>query len=97
MGKRRTSLIVLALVLAMIGGSLYVITSKATVLGLDLEGGTELVYQGRSTPQVPEVTQEDIDRAIEIIRERVDSLGVSEPEISRLGIDQIQVSTPERL
>ena len=85
MGKRRNNLIILALVLALLGVSIYVITSKATVLGLDLRGGTELVYQGRPSPQVPDVTPEDIDRAIEIIRERVDTLGVSEPEISRVG------------
>ena len=64
------------------------------MLGLDLKGGTELVYQGRPTPQVPEVTPTDIDRAIEIIRKRVDSLGVSEPEISRVGSDQIEVGLP---
>ena len=46
------------------------------------------------TPQVPDVTPEDIDRAIEIIRERVDSLGVSEPEISRVGEDQIEIGLP---
>ena len=67
------------------------------MLGLDLQGGTELVYQGRPTPQVPDVNPEDIDRAIEIIRERVDSLGVSEPEITRVGEDQIEVGLPERL
>jgi SecD/SecF fusion protein len=94
MGKRRTSLIILGLVLALLAGSIYVIISKPTVLGLDLKGGTELVYQGRATPQVPEVTGEDIDRAIEIIRQRVDVLGVSEPEISRLGQDEIQVDLP---
>ena len=94
MGKRRNSLIILALVLGLLAVSIYVITDKPTVLGLDLEGGTELVYQGRPSPQVPEVTPEDIERAIEIIRERVDSLGVSEPEISRIGDDQIQVDLP---
>ncbi|HEY8001407.1 MAG TPA: protein translocase subunit SecD [Solirubrobacterales bacterium] len=94
MGKRRNNLIVLTLVCALLATSIYVITSKETVLGLDLQGGTELVYQGRPTPQVPEVTPEDIDRAIEIIRQRVDSLGVSEPEIARVGKDQIQVDLP---
>ncbi len=94
MGKRRNSLIILALVLGLLAVSIYVITDKPTVLGLDLEGGTELVYQGRPSPQVPEITPEDIERAIEIIRERVDSLGVSEPEISRIGDDQIQVDLP---
>ena len=94
MGKRRNSLIILGLVIALLGVSIYVIASKKTVLGLDLQGGTELVYQGRPSPQVPEVTPEDIDRAIEIIRDRVDALGVSEPEISRIGKDQIQVDLP---
>ncbi|MDX6582063.1 MAG: SecD/SecF fusion protein [Solirubrobacterales bacterium] len=94
MGKRRNSLIILALVIALLGGSLLVITSKKTVLGLDLQGGTELVYQARATPQVQHPGPEDIDRAIEIIRQRVDSLGVSEPEISRIGSDEIQVDLP---
>jgi len=93
--KRRRNLIILVLVLAMLGGSAYVITQKETVLGLDLRGGTELVYQARPTPQVPEVQAEDVDRAIEIIRERVDTLGVSEPEITRVGLDQIEVGLPD--
>ncbi|MET0927620.1 MAG: protein translocase subunit SecD, partial [Solirubrobacterales bacterium] len=53
MGKRRNNLIILALVLGLLAGSIYVLTSKKTVLGLDLQGGTELVYQARPTPQVP--------------------------------------------
>ena len=61
--------------------------------GLDLKGGVELVYQGEPTPQ-SEVTPEAIDRAIDIIRERVDRLGVAEPEIQRLGNDQISVGLP---
>ena len=97
MGKRRNSLIILGLVVVLLAASIYVIASKPTVLGLDLRGGTELVYQGRPTPQVPDVTPEDIDRAIEIIRERVDSLGVSEPEISRVGQDADRGRAAERL
>ena len=38
---------------------------------------------------------EDIDRAIEIIRDRTDTLGVSEPEIARIGTDQIRVGLPD--
>ena len=95
MASRRRNLIILALVLALLAGSAFVITDRRTVLGLDLRGGTELVYQGRPTPQVPEVRPADIERAIEIIRDRVDNLGVSEPEISRVGTDQISVSLPD--
>ncbi len=69
--------------------------SKDTKLGLDLEGGIELVYEGRPTPQVPEVTPQAVDDAIETMRKRVDALGVSEPEIQRSGAEQISVGLPD--
>jgi SecD/SecF fusion protein len=69
--------------------------SKDTKLGLDLEGGIELVYEGRPTPQVPEVTPQAVDDAIETMRKRVDALGVSEPEIQRAGQTQISVGLPD--
>jgi SecD/SecF fusion protein len=83
-------LLVLALLVIVPGSPL----SKETRLGLDLEGGIELVYEARPTPQVPEVTQQAIDDAIETMRKRVDSLGVSEPEIQRSGREQIAVGLP---
>jgi SecD/SecF fusion protein len=91
--RRRTGLILL-LVLGLLAASVVVISTKDTKLGLDLEGGVELVYQGEPTPQVPQVTPEAIDRAVDIIRDRVDQLGVSEPEIQRSGNDQISVGLP---
>src|SRR5918998_534026 len=69
--------------------------SKDTKLGLDLEGGIELVYEGRPTPQVPEVTPQAVDDAIETMRKRVDALGVAEPEIQRSGPEQISVGLPD--
>jgi SecD/SecF fusion protein len=95
MANRRRNLIILVLVLALLAGSSWLISDKRTVLGLDLRGGVELVYEGRPSAQVPDVQPEDVDRAIEIIRERVDTLGVAEPEISRVGPDQIQVGLPD--
>ena len=95
MGKRRNSLIILGLVVVLLGD--LDLRDRQEADGArprSASGGTELVYQGRPTPQVPDVTPEDIDRAIEIIRERVDSLGVSEPEISRVGGDQIEIGLP---
>jgi SecD/SecF fusion protein len=94
MGSRRTNIIIVSLILVLLAGSLYVIFTKPTKLGLDLSGGTQLIYQGEPSPENPTVDQEDIDRAIEIIRDRVDALGVSEPEIAPLGTDQIQISLP---
>jgi SecD/SecF fusion protein len=95
MGSRRLHIIILTLVVLLVAGALWEITNRPTVLGLDLRGGTELVYEGRPTPQVPEVEPEDVDRAIEIIRQRVDAFGVAEPEIARAGERQITVSLPD--
>jgi SecD/SecF fusion protein len=95
MTSRKRNLSIIGLVLLMLAGSLYVIFTKPTVLGLDLRGGVELVYEGRPTPQVPEVTAEAIDDAIETIRKRTDALGVSEPEIQRAGSNQISIGLPD--
>ncbi len=95
MGSRRSNIIIIALILVMLAGSLVIIFTKPTKLGLDLRGGVQLVYEGVPSPENPTIDREDIDRTIEIMRERVDALGVSEPEIAPLGEDQVQVSLPD--
>ena len=100
MTSRTRNFAILGVVLVLLVLSLLVIVpgsplSKDTKLGLDLEGGIELVYQGRPTPQVPEVTQQALDDATETIRKRTDALGVSEPEIQRSGKDQISIGLPD--
>ncbi len=95
MGSRRRHFFVLFFVGLLIAISCVVIASNSTKLGLDLKGGLELVYEGQPSGQVTEVSGEDIDRAIDIIRERIDELGVSEPEVSRLGNTEISVSLPD--
>src|SRR5215208_13889 len=94
MGSRRRNLFIVLLVLAILAVSALVIATKPTVLGLDLKGGTQLVYEARKTPQTPTVDAAAIDRAINIIRTRTDKFGVSEPEISRVGATGIQVGLP---
>jgi SecD/SecF fusion protein len=95
MVRRRRQLFVLLFVLGLVAVSALVVASKPTRLGLDLKGGVELVYQGTPTGQVKEVSGSDIERSIEIIRERIDKLGVSEPEVARLGTTEISVSLPD--
>ena len=95
MGSRRRSYIVLGLVLVLIIASAYAVTSKPTRQGIDLAGGTELVYEARATGANTTINVEDVDRSVDLIRERVDALGVAEPEISRIGERQISVSLPE--
>jgi SecD/SecF fusion protein len=92
--NRRRNLFILAFVSLLIIGSGIVVATKKTTLGLDLQGGTELIFQARPTPQNPTIDGTDIDRSIEIIRKRTDAFGVSEPEISRIGSDSIRVGLP---
>jgi SecD/SecF fusion protein len=93
--NRRRNLFILAFVALLMIGSGIVVATKKTTLGLDLQGGTELIFQARPTPQNPTIDGSDIDRAIEIIRKRTDAFGVSEPEISRVGSDSIRVGLPD--
>ena len=62
-------------------------------LALDLEGGTQITL----SPQLAtgeEVTAEQLERAVAIIRQRVDASGVSEAEINTQGNQNIVVSIP---
>ena len=95
MSDRQRHGFVLLLVLGLIAASLFVIFTQKTELGLDLKGGTQLVYQGEPSPQTPKVTQAALNRAVDIMRQRVDSLGVSEPEIQTTGSNLITVGLPD--
>ena len=100
MSDRRRNVIVLSAVALLLLGSLGIVTglpgvakARKTQLGLDLQGGVELVYQGKPTKQ-SQVTPDALDRAISIMQSRVNQLGVSEPQIQRSGSDQIVVDLP---
>lgn len=98
MNSTRNSLIILGLVAVLIGVAAYFIfirqpVSEATQLGLDLEGGVSVQLEGTQAGN-EEVTREDMQRASEVIRDRVDSLGVTEPEIRLQGQDQMIVNIP---
>src|SRR3954449_1674709 len=94
MTDRRRNLFVLLLVAGLLAASLFVIATKQTRLGLDLKGGVSLIYQAKPTKQST-VNSDAINRTLDIMRERVDQLGVAEPEIQRSGSDQIDVSLPD--
>jgi SecD/SecF fusion protein len=94
MSDRRRNLFVLLAVAGLLIGSLAVVFTKETRLGLDLQGGVQLVYQGKPTKQQPTVTADGLQRALDIMRDRVDALGVAEPELQRAGKTQIEVSLP---
>src|SRR3954454_3059872 len=94
MTDRRRNFLVLLLVGFLLAGSIAVIAAKSTREGLDLKGGVELVYQAKPT-KFSAVTGEAIQRSLDIMRDRVDQLGVAEPEIQRSGSNQINVALPD--
>jgi len=91
MSDRARNSFVLVFVVGLVLASLLVtvgipgaVKAKKTHLGLDLQGGIEIVFQarpGRTTP----VNAASIANTINIIRSRIDTLGVSEPSITQAG------------
>lgn len=94
MSERKRNISILLLVGLLLAASAFAILRKPTNLGLDLEGGVELVYQALPSAKIPEVTPQNLDDAINTIRKRTDALGVSEPEIQRAGAKQISIGLP---
>ncbi len=95
MSNRRSHLILVGLILVALAGvaALGIPGSpahKKVTLGLDLQGGLEVVLKA-VPPKNQQVSSDGMDTAISTMRNRVDSLGVSEPEIRRQGNDQIVI------
>lgn len=83
--RRRPGLSVLIVCLIAFGSLAFVVVSdRSPQLGLDLQGGASVVLKPKN--KVPSAV---LDQAIEIIRSRVDALGVAEPDISRQGVNII--------
>src|SRR5579859_6134625 len=95
MTDRQRNTFILVLVAGLIAASAVVIAAKRTVLGLDLKGGVQLTYKALPTAQTKVVTPDALARAVDVMRQRTDQLGVSEPQISTYGTDQIQVGLPD--
>jgi preprotein translocase subunit SecD len=96
--KAWKTLIWLAVIFAVLAGTIAggVIFSTATwtpKLALDLEGGTQIIL----TPKLEsgqQVSSEQLDQAVSIIRQRVDASGVSEAEVTTQGGTNVVVSIP---
>ncbi len=97
----------LLLILAVLGVSIWVLTPSGTSvldrqagnlglrLGLDLQGGTHVVYRGVFADNVTDKDRSDaMEAATTAVKKRVDSYGVVEPVIRSLGADSIDIQLP---
>ena len=83
-----------ALALLLGGGSMWSNATWTPKLALDLEGGTQMILAPQVQGGSSQISPEQLDQAVEIIRQRVDGSGVSEAEISTQSGSNVVVSLP---
>ena len=95
MSSRRSHLfLILLILLALVGVGLLAVPGspfhRSVKKGLDLQGGLEVVLKAQP-PKGHKLTPDDLDRSVAIMRNRVDKLGVSSPEIRKQSPDEIVI------
>ena len=78
----------IALIVLLIGGVVWAFwpgTDSSVRLGLDLQGGTQVILVPQPVVEGTEITDEQLAQTVEIIRARVDGLGVAEAEVTTQG------------
>ena len=81
------------LVLGLLAGCAALAINVKPNLGLDLKGGAQFVFQAEGTEATP-ATAENVDKTLQVLRGRVDALGVAESTLVRQGEDRILVELP---
>jgi preprotein translocase subunit SecD len=95
-GKPVKSIAILGIALIAFGAVAFVQGATKVKLGLDLRGGTSVTLTPRAS-EGTKITPESISQAVEIIRQRVNSIGVAESEVAAQGSGtnrQIVISVP---
>jgi preprotein translocase subunit SecD len=97
-GPRRTLAALMVVLIVLFGGIAAAATWASAQwtpkLGLDLEGGTEMTLEPVLADASQQVNQGQLDKARDIISQRVDSYGVAEAEVTTQGGRNIVVSIP---
>ena len=92
MGENITKLKVLGIIV-LLAVSVFVVYKRPLTLGLDIQGGTQLILEAKSTDTV-KVGDDTISGVMAVVRNRIDALGVTEPIIQKKGTTQIVVELP---
>jgi SecD/SecF fusion protein len=79
--------------IGVVAAAVAVCVSESPRLGLDLRGGTQIVLETQDASGRT-ADSESTDRALEVLRRRVDALGVAEPSLTRSGERRIIVELP---
>ncbi|MEH2191623.1 MAG: protein translocase subunit SecD [Nostoc sp.] len=90
--QRQRSLLILILVLII--AAITVIATIPIPLGLDLRGGSQLTIQVKPSPEIPKITERELEGVKKVVEGRINGLGVSEPVIQTVSSDKILVQLP---
>ncbi len=95
MSTNRKNIIILVIVALLVGAAVYFIypPGSSTRLGLDLQGGLAVMLEAKDSERAPR-TEEGLQQAVSIIGERINRLGVTEPEIQRQGDWKVSIQLP---
>lgn len=91
MQRQRTLLLVIAILVI---AAIVVIVQVPSRLGLDLQGGSQLTIQVKTTETIKEITPQALEDVRRVLEGRVNGLGVSEALVQTSGKDQILVQLP---
>src|SRR6266498_3035235 len=80
-------------VIVVLGTAAALALTRPARLGLDLRGGTQIVLEASDTAR-QKVDRDTVDRTLEVLRRRVDQLGVTEPTLQRSGDRRVIVELP---
>lgn len=100
--KARASLGSMLLVLLLLGAGIFSTTFSggnwAPKLALDLSGGTQMILAPQAnTAEGGAISKDQLEQAVEIIRQRVDGSGVAEAEVTTQSGQNVVVSVPGTL
>lgn len=84
----------LALIFGLVIAAVTVIAKIEVPLGLDLRGGSQLTIQVKTTPEIKQIGERELEAVQTVLGNRVNGLGVSEPLIQTVGNDKISVQLP---
>ncbi|MFY9330254.1 MAG: protein translocase subunit SecD [Candidatus Nanopelagicales bacterium] len=81
----RALLVMLLITVVMVLWAAWPGTPNTPQLGLDLRGGTQVILTPKSVTEGEEITDTQLNQTVEIIRQRVNGIGVAEADISVQG------------
>lgn len=84
----------IAFIFLIVAACSYVMLKYPTKLGLDLVGGSKLVLEAQTTPDIPKITPDIMDSLKVSIEKRVNAIGVSETVVQKVGVNRLIVEIP---